>query len=244
MPTPVLDISKDPAALAASAVEKFIMVAGVAIAQQGKFAVAFSGGSTPKAMFQLLASPTVASRVDWSSVEVYFVDERCVPPEHPDSNFGMANANLLSKVPLAPANVHRMKGEIDPNTAAIEYGKMLKARFGDGGVDLMFLGMGEDGHTASLFPHTPATKETHHRCVAQHVEHSTTGDSWRITLTAPFINRSTEIAVLVAGKDKAAIVKAVLMQPRDAEKYPVQLIEPASGHMSWMLDEAAASQLK
>jgi len=147
---PILQIAADADRLAAEAVEKLVTVAKVAIAQAGTFTVGFSGGSTPKAMFRLLASPAIASRIEWSKVEVYFVDERCVPPEDLESNFKLANDNLLSKVPIPPANVHRMKGEIDPNTAAIEYGRMLKARFGDGGLDLIYLGMGDDGHTASL----------------------------------------------------------------------------------------------
>jgi 6-phosphogluconolactonase len=204
--------------------------------------VALSGGSTPTALFELLAS-TYAGKLDWSKVEVYFCDERCVPPEHAESNFKLARDTLLSRLPISQANIHRMKGEIDPNTAAIEYGRMLKARFGDDGVDLAILGMGEDGHTASLFPQTPALAETHHRCVAQFVEKSTTGLSWRISLTPPFLNRSHNVLVLVSGAAKAQTLKTVLNGPRDPERLPIQLIDPIDGEMLWLADAAAAGKL-
>jgi 6-phosphogluconolactonase len=155
----------------------------------------------------------------------------------------MANDELLSKVPIPPQNVHRMRGEIDPNEAAKEYGQLLKQQFGDGGLDLILLGMGDDGHTASLFPHSEALKETHHRCVAHFVEKSTTGKSWRITLTAPFINKAAEVVVLVAGAGKAARLNEVLRGPRDPERLPIQMIHPA-GHMVWVVDEAAAGEWK
>jgi 6-phosphogluconolactonase len=241
--TPSLAIHPDSAALAFAAADAFAVAAAKAIAGRGTFTVAVSGGSTPKAMFQLLATPNFSLRIDWPSVEVYFVDERGVPPEHDDSNFKMANNALLSRVPIKPENIHRMRGEIDANQSAIEYGRLLKARFRDDGVDQCWLGMGDDGHTASLFPHSPAVKETHHRCVAQFLEHSTTGRSWRITMTAPFINRSTEVVVLLAGEKKAVPLAEVLNGPRDPERLPMQLIQPASGRMTWMLDRAATAKL-
>jgi 6-phosphogluconolactonase len=176
---------------------------------------------------------------DWNNVHIYFGDERCVPPDHADSNFRMANETLLSKVPISPQNVHRMRGECKPNEAAKEYGQMLKDQFGDAGLDLILLGMGDDGHTASLFPHTAALKETKHRCVAHFVEHSTTGASWRITLTAPFINRASEVLILVAGGSKAARLNEVLHGPKDPERLPIQLIQPA-GQLLWIIDDAAA----
>jgi 6-phosphogluconolactonase len=237
MKTPTIAITTDGTTLAAAAARRF-----VAAIQYGARTIALSGGSTPKAMLQLLSSE-FAEAVDWPALEIYFVDERCVPPDHAESNFRMVNEALLSKVPIKAENIHRMRGEIDPNQAAIEYGQLLKDRFLDHGCDLTFLGMGDDGHTASLFPRTPAVKETHHRCVAQFVEHSTTGRSWRITQTAPFINRSKEVVVLLAGGAKADRLKEVLEGPRDPERLPIQLIQPASGKMTWLLDEAAASAL-
>jgi 6-phosphogluconolactonase len=232
-----LNVVPDSSQLARAAAE--CLVRAVAA---GARTVALSGGSTPKAMLQLLAGE-FAHQVDWPSIEIYFVDERCVPPDHAESNFKMANDALLSKVPIKAENIHRMKGEIDAETAAVEYGRLLEARFGDGGCDLTFLGMGDDGHTASLFPHTPAVREVHHRCVAQFVEKSTTGQSWRLTQTAPFINRSKEVVVLLGGAGKAERLKEVLEGPRDPERLPIQLIAPSSGKMTWLLDESAARKL-
>jgi 6-phosphogluconolactonase len=232
-----IKVSSDSKQLAAEAARCFIDAVS-----RGARTIALSGGSTPRAMLQLLAGE-FAQQIDWSSIEIYFVDERCVPPDDAESNFKMVNDALLSKVAIKAENIHRMKGEIDPETAAIEYGRLLKARFGDGGCDLTFLGMGDDGHTASLFPLTPAVRETHHRCVAQFVEKSTTGQSWRITQTAPFINRSKEVVVLLGGGGKADRLKEVLEGPRDPERLPIQLITPALGKLTWLLDQAAAAKL-
>ena len=222
-----------------------MIVAGAreAAAAGRNFSLVLSGGSTPKLLYQLLAAEPYRSRVDWTRMEIYFGDERVVPVDHADSNFKMANEALISRVPLKPENVHRMRGEIDPNQAAIEYGQMLKARFGEGGPDITLLGMGDDGHTASLFPHTSALDETQHRCVAHFVEKSTTGKSWRITLTAPFINRSATVLLLVTGASKAARLAEILHGPRDPKRLPIQLIDPASGQLIWMLDEAAATNI-
>jgi 6-phosphogluconolactonase len=153
----------------------------------------------------------------------------------------MARQTLLSNVPIPGDNVYRMRGDAQPpEQGAKEYGLLLKEKFGDGGLDLIYLGMGEDGHTASLFPATAAASETHHRCVAQFVENSTTGKSWRITLTAPFINRCREVVLLVAGANKAKVLASVLEGPREPQKLPVQLIQPASGRLTWLIDAAAA----
>jgi 6-phosphogluconolactonase len=160
----------------------------------------------------------------------------------------MSREALLSKVPIPGDNVYRMRGEIDPNEAAKEYGLMLQEKFGDGdrggGLDLVLLGLGEDGHTLSLFPGTQAVRETHHRCVANYAEHSTTGKSWRITLTAPFVNRSRQAMFLVAGANKAQALSQVLEGPRDPERLPAQLIEPASGRLTWLVDVAAAGMME
>lgn len=238
-----LKVVTNPAQLAKEAAEIVLMIGTQAIEDRGSFALGVSGGSTPKAAYELLASDAYRSRIDWSKVEIYFADERCVLPDHTDSNYRLVHQTLLSKIPIDPKNVHRMKGEADPNFAAIEYGRMLKARFGDGGLDLLLLGMGEDGHTASLFPHTEALKEAKHRCMAQLVEKSTTGKSWRITMTAPFINRSKNILVLVSGQSKAQTLGRVLNGPRDSENLPIQLIQPVDGPMLWLADSAAAGAL-
>ena len=246
-PHPDITVLPDPPAIAADAAERIVRAADEAIALSERFRIGLSGGSTPKQLFQLLASDAYRDRIDWTHVEVFFVDERCVPPDHADSNYRMAREALLSKAPIPGDNVYRMRGEVDPpDEAAKEYGRMLKEKFGGptidegGGLDVALLGMGDDGHTASLFPGTPAVTETKHRCVANYAEHSTTGRSWRLTLTAPFINRSRDVIVLVAGANKAKTLAAVLEGPRDPQRLPIQLIRPASGRMTWLIDAAAA----
>ncbi len=154
----------------------------------------------------------------------------------------MANEALLLEVPIPGQNVHRMQGELDPQHAAVSYGKILKEKFGEmtdtsGGADVVLLGMGDDGHTASLFPGTEALQEQKHRCVANYVEKLR---AWRITTTAPFLNRASEILFLVCGRSKAAVVKEVLEGPKDPARLPSQLIQPVFGRMIWSLDAAAA----
>jgi 6-phosphogluconolactonase len=241
METPEIVVLPDPAAVARAAADRFVAAAAEAIALTGSFAVSLAGGSTPKAMYELLAAEPYRSQVDWVRTEIYFGDERAVPPDHAESNYRMARQALLDHVPIPADNVNRIRGEIDPEEAAKEYGQRLKARFGaDGGVDLCLLGMGDDGHTASLFPGTPAVREREHRVVAQHVAKSTTGDSWRITTTAPFLNRSQRIVFTVTGKGKAARLTEVLEGDRDPERLPSQLIDPEKAKVTWLIDAAAA----
>jgi 6-phosphogluconolactonase len=211
-----------------------------AIAQNGRFSIALSGGSTPAPIYAKLAAEPFRSSIDWSKVSVYFGDERCVPPDSDQSNYRMARQSLLSHVPIPESNIHRMRGEDDPQTAAIAYGKLLKEHFGDSGLDLILLGMGPDGHTASLFPHTVALAETHHRCVANYVPQMLT---WRVTMTAPFINRAKIVTFIVQGVDKADRIQQVITGPRNEQTLPSQLIVPNSGRLIWLLDVAAASKL-
>ncbi len=239
--TPRITVLPDKAALAEAAADLFVSLAFEAIAARGRFTVALAGGSTPEAMYTLLTEEPYRSRVDWPLVEIFFGDERCVPPDHAESNYRMAREALLSKVPIPGDNVYRMRGEDpDQNAAAKEYGLMLQEKFGEeGGLDLCLLGMGDDGHTASIFPGTPAVGEQKHRVVAQFVEKSTTGRSWRITMTSPFINRSYHVLILVAGASKAERLAEVLEGPRDPERLPIQLVQPM-GQLTWMIDTAAA----
>jgi 6-phosphogluconolactonase len=234
---PEIKVLPDATEIAHEAAECVIAAANRAADEGRTFSIALSGGSTPKALFELLATEPYRSRVDWAKVEVFFGDERTVPPDHKDSNYRMAREALLSKVPIPGDNVYRMAGERDPNAAAREYGQMLKEKFGDGGIDLVLLGMGDDGHTASLFPETEALDETKHRCVANFVPKLNT---WRLTLTAPFINRSAQVIVLVSGASKAQRLQEVLEGPPDPRRLPVQLIKPASGRLTWLVDAAAA----
>lgn len=233
----VIKVLADPPAVALAVAEMFLESAKEAIERQGRFTVALSGGSTPRALYELLATDGFIGRVDWAKVQVFFADERCVPPEDPQSNYGMVRDILLRHLPMPEGNVHRMKGEIDPQAAAIEYGRLLKRMFGEEGLDLVLLGMGDDGHTASLFPHTAALTEDHHRCVANYVEKL---KAWRLTMTAMFINRSREVAVLVTGQNKAITLRRVLEEASDPQTFPVRLIQPNHGRVHWMLDAAAA----
>jgi 6-phosphogluconolactonase len=237
MSTPSIQVVVDAAAVAEAAAEKIVALAAEAISRQGGFSIALSGGSTPKALFRLLAGDSYVRRIDWKNWHIYFGDERCVPPTHADSNFRMASEAMLDHVPIAPEHIHRMKGEIDPEQAAIEYGQILKANFGDGGLDVILLGMGDDGHTASLFPNTAALEEAHHRCVANYVEKL---KAWRITMSAPFINRAGQVIVMVSGAAKAKRLEEVLLGPANPREFPIQMIAPGGGELLWIMDAAAA----
>ncbi len=232
-----IKVVPDPSHVAEAAAGQILAAAQRSIAQKGVFAIALAGGHTPEALYDLLSQSPYREQIDWAKVEIFFGDERCVPPDSPDSNYGMARRSLLSKVPIPGDNIYRMRGEIDPNTAAKEYGLMLKEKFDDGGLDMVLLGMGDDGHTASLFPHTEALQEREHRCVANFVPRLKV---WRLTLGAPFINKSNQIIVLIAGQEKAARIREVLDGPREPQRLPIQLIQPESGQMLWILDTGAA----
>jgi 6-phosphogluconolactonase len=236
-------ICADAAELAREAARRFAELAEVFVGSVGKFTVALSGGSTPKAMYSILAEKPFANSLPWRSIYFFWGDERCVLPDHADSNYRMANETLLSKVPVPRENVFRIPAEdADHERAAANYSATLRKFFGEElpHLDLIFLGMGADGHTASLFPGTAALRVKDRIAVANHVQKL---QSWRITLTAEAINRALNIMFLAAGQDKAATLKEVIEGPRDLEKYPSQLIEPNYGSLLWMVDEAAASRL-
>lgn len=231
----------DLPAVVQAAADRVIQAAASAIEAAGVFHVALSGGSTPRPLYELLSADHNIGRIDWAKVHIYFADERCVPPTHPDSNFRLASEAMLDHVPIPAGNIHRMKGEIEPQAAAIEYGRMLEATFGEeGGLDMAILGVGEDGHTASLFPHNPVLEESRHRCVAAYVEKL---NAWRISLSAPFLNRSREVMVVVTGEKKAGIVQQVLEGELDARRLPIQLIDPPDGRITWLMDSAAAGMV-
>lgn len=240
-------VEPDTAALAARAARHFVEVAEGAVARRGRARIAISGGSTPKAAFQLLADPSEPwlKRMPWDKLDLYWVDERCVPPDHADSNYRMTREAMLDQVPLAPAQIHRMEGELEPEVAAARYESVLRDGFRLEGAetprfDLIQLGMGPDGHTASLFPHTKALDEVSRLVVSNHVENK---DAWRVTLTWPVINQGASVFFLIGGADKAGILKEVLTGPRDTDRLPSQLIAPASGILTLLLDKAAAALL-
>ena len=241
MPTPPeIKVLPDARTIAREAAERIVALSEDAIESRGRFSIALAGGSTPKTLYSLLAAPEFVARLDWPAIDLFFGDERCVPPDHKDSNYRMAHESLISKVPIPLDNVYRMRGEIDPNEAAKEYGLMLKEHFGDSGLDLVLLGMGDDGHTLSLFPGTKAVSEKDHRVVANYAENSTTGKSWRITMTAPFINKARNVIVMLSGAGKAERFKEVLEGPRVPERLPIQLIQPVEGTMTWLIDRGTA----
>jgi 6-phosphogluconolactonase len=240
---PNIQIFETRELLARAAAQHFVSLAQAA-APKGRFSVALSGGTTPRRVYELLASDEFKNQVDWRLVHLFFGDERTVPPDHPDSNYGMAKTALISRVPLPASNVHPMPGVGDPGLNAKTYEGELKSFF-TGAVwprfDLVFLGMGDDGHTASLFPGTAAVKEDKAWVIANWVERL---GEFRMTLTAPVINAAMNVVVLVTGEKKAARLAKVLYSPREPQRLPIQLIEPTHGSLLWMIDAAAATQFK
>ena len=211
----------------------------------GRFTVALSGGSTPKAFHTLLAAPPYRDQVDWSQMQFYWGDDRTVAPDDPDSNFRMARETLLDKLPIREAQIHRIHTELDSTAAATLYEDELRQDFhlAPGQLprlDLIYLGMGPDGHTASLFPHTAALHSTDRLVTTNYVPKLSTT---RITLTAPVLNNAATVAFLVAGTDKADALAAVLEGPRDPDTYPSQRIAPTEGDLFWLVDRAAAAKL-
>ncbi len=237
----------DAEALARRAAQYFVEMAEEAVAARGFARIAISGGSTPKAAFELMGDPgqPFRGRMPWDKLELYWVDERCVPPDNTESNYKMTREALLDRVPLNAGQIHRMEGELDPIEAAARYEAELRNGFKLEGAefprfDLISLGMGPDGHTASLFPHTEALHEVSRLVTANHVAQMNT---WRITLTWPVLNRANSVFFLIGGADKAQILKEVLTGPKDVERLPSQLIRPVSGILTLFLDKAAASLL-
>ena len=245
-------VYRDPDELALKAARRFARLADQYVIGCGRFTVALSGGSTPKAMFSLLAAEPFIDTVPWSSIYFFWGDERCVPPDHPDSNYRMTNEALLSKVPVPTENIFRIPAEMqNPEQAAEEYSATLTSFFIRGlganrtgtaplsnvpRFDLVFLGMGPDGHTASLFPHTTALDAGAQIAVANYVEKF---KAHRITLTASTINNARNVTFLAAGEDKAETLKTVLEGAYQPREFPSQTIRPSNGTLLWMVDEAA-----
>jgi 6-phosphogluconolactonase len=242
-----VQILPDAAAVARRAAEEFLKSAVAAIEQKGSFRVSLSGGSTPKALYALLGDdPSLRSRMPWEKTHFFFGDERHVPPDSPESNFRMANEALFSKGLVKPEQITRIKGEYpDAEKAALEYEQALRAYFKlkDGAYprfDLVLLGMGDEGHTLSLFPGTRALQATPRIVVRNWIGKLFTE---RITLTAPAANQANRVIFLVTRADKAPALKAVLEGPYEPEQLPAQLIQPVNGKLLWLVDQAAGSML-
>jgi 6-phosphogluconolactonase len=239
-----LRVLPDPAALARAAATLFLAALARAVRARGRFTVALAGGRTPRQFYETLARVAPAA-TPWAAVEVFFGDERPVLPGHPDSNYGMARATLLERVPLPAVNVHRILGELDPTAAAAAYEGELRRRCalnpeGLPQLDWILLGLGADGHTASLFPGTAGLGETQRLVCANWVPKFA---HHRITLTLPVLNAARQVVFLVAGEDKAGAVKEVLEGPFPEPPHPASLVRPRPGELHWLLDAAAAAGL-
>ena len=236
-----LEILSSREELARAAASYFVEQGVAAVGQRGLFTVALSGGSTPRILYELLADPNepFRERVPWANSHFFWSDERHVPPDHPDSNYRMANEALLSRVPVPQSNVHRVLSE---NPDAGEAGRAYEETLIEvtketlPRLDLILLGLGNDGHTASIFPGSDVLRETTRLVAAPWVEKL---NSYRITMTLPLLNNGESVLFLVSGAEKAEIVKAVLEGP---EIYPAQAVKPTNGQLIWMLDRFAAKE--
>ena len=241
-----IEILSDGDALAARAADLFAQAAQEAAAARGRFAVALSGGASPQPLYRLLARQQFTQKVPWRRVHLYWGDERCVPPDDAASNYGLAERLFIRHVPVLAENVHRVHGEEGAERAAAAYEQELRALAARERpvselpvFDLVLLGLGADGHTASLFPHSPALEEVERLAVATEAP----GGSPRVTVTFPVIGAARRVWFIVGGADKAGMVAEVLEGLRVPKAVPAQAVAPVKGSLSWLLDEAAASEL-
>jgi 6-phosphogluconolactonase len=248
-----------PEALADAVARHIVSCAGEAISIAGRFTFALAGGSTPRAAYRRLATGDLAHQLDWQRTHVLWGDERCVPPDDSQSNYRMATEALLDRVPIPAHQIHRIRGEDDPEQAAMEYERELRVLLSwehhphskrseepalseaKGSLDLVLLGLGEDGHTASLFPGQAAVQETERWVVAVPAP---TGNMWRVTLTPGVLNLAKNVTFVVSGASKAPRLEQVLEGPFTPDVLPAQAIRPLRGRLTWMVDEAAASRLR
>lgn len=244
----MVEILPSPGAVMAAAAERFVEAAARATGARERFLVALSGGSTPEQLYRLLASEPYRSRVDWSRVRVFWGDERCVPPDDAASNYRMARQALLDNIPIPAANVHRIRGEAEPAVAAREYEDVLREQLGiadgpprpDAGLDLVLLGLGPDGHTASLFPGSPALLERERWCLATEGPVAPHG---RVTLTPVVLRTAGALLFLVTGSDKAVVLRRVLGDGPGSEREPTRAVQDRPGAVQWLVDSAAAAGL-
>jgi 6-phosphogluconolactonase len=238
---PRIEVYADAQAASRASAESFARHAVAAVQARGRFSVALSGGSAPEQSYRMLGDEPFRSMIPWEGVHLFWGDDRCVTPGHPRSNFRMANAAFITRVPIPPRNVHLMPGELPPGEGAAKYAEELQAFFGPGvpRFDLVHLGIGPDGHTASLFPFDDLLREREH--TVGWSLHRPLGE-WRLTLTVPVLNAARRVEMLALGAGKASIVRGALEGPIDPFRIPAQLVRPA-GEMVWMLDRGAAKEL-
>jgi 6-phosphogluconolactonase len=243
-----VQVFRDNGELVRAEAERIVTAAADAIRARGGCLVALAGGSTPAPLYRLLADPQYSSRIDWSKIHVFWGDERCVPPDDPDSNYRMTREALLDHVPIPRDNVHRIRGEDPPEEGARSYERLLRGFFGPADppartFDLALLGMGRDGHTASIFPGSSATTEARRWAVPVHAE--VPHEMWRVTLTTVVLNAAADVTFLVSGGDKAARLREILQGggAKSGPPLPAQLVKPLRGALHWLVDADAGAGL-
>ena len=231
--------------LSHEAAQYIVRIATASVKSHGRFTIALSGGTTPRKLYGLLGSEPYRSQIDWTLVHIFWSDERCVPPDSEESNYHLAHEVLLSKISIPAVQVHRMPADMpDRNAASQEYTNEMRRVFGTDGIpnfDLMQLGMGPEGHTASLFPHQAALHEQQRLVVPVSVPKPPPD---RLTFTPPLLNAARNVLFLVTGSDKADALHAVLEDPYNPDEYPAQIVRPPNGEVTWMVDTAAAAKLQ
>lgn len=238
-----INIFKTEAEVLANLATYFVTIANQAIAKNGRCTVALSGGTSPKKLYELLSSSTFKSKVQWRKIDFFFGDERNVPQTDKNSNYLMAKKSLFEPLQIEPAHVFAVDTSLEPDKAAAEYAAAISNYFGEGAIrfDLILLGLGDNAHTASLFPYTPVLYAHTASIKSVFLEDQKV---YRITFTAPLINQANHVAFLVYGEAKAEAIHHVIEGSRDIENFPAQLIAPAEGELQWFMDETAAAQLK
>ncbi len=226
-------------ALVEATADQIVRVLAKAVRLRGRAALALSGGSTPRLFFPILAAEPQLSAIPWERISVFWADERCVPPDHPESNYGTAHELLLSKIPVSAHSIHRIRGELPPEEATAHYVRELAVYFGGlPRFDLVLLGIGTDGHTASLFPGTTALHAEDYACAV----YAPWLEYWRITLTLPVLNNAAHVMFIVSGSEKASVMRK-LMNAETRRAYPAGRVRPGNGKLTWMCDAGAASLL-
>jgi len=235
---PRIDIHPNPAAVTRAAANLFLSLASEKLTGQNRFSISLSGGNTPRVLYELLAEPEFCDQIDWSRVDFFWGDERCVPPNHPDSNFNMVKNALFDRLPKSfSPGIFRMRGEDESQKAAVFYESILRKYFGEqstASFDLLLLGLGEDAHTASLFPGTDAIHENQRWVAAPYVPKLS---AYRLTLTPPLLNRAAQTVILASGVSKLQALKHVFRGPYQPDLYPAQIIQPLNGKLLLITDQ-------